>query len=159
MNCSTESVLMPPPAKSFYRSGEVSSMLGVAPSTLRYWEDVFPQLNPERSPAGTRRYAQKDIDTCRDIMFLLRDKGLSIEYAQKEMDRQRKCPPRKPRKCRSAKEAIALLEEVKDATEDPHMASAIDSVKNWIKSLDAPIIHKNIRGAEYYAEALKSHEQ
>ena len=126
---------MTTPAKSVYRPGEVSAMLGVAPSTLRYWEDGVPQLNPERSPAGTRRYAQKDIDTCRDIMFLLRDKGLSIEYAQKELDRQRKYPPRQPRKCRSAEEAIALLDEVREATEDPHMVSAIDSVIKYLNNL------------------------
>ncbi len=122
-------------AKSFYRPGEVSAILGVAPSTLRYWEDMFPQLNPERSPAGTRRYTQKDINTCRDIMFLLRDKGLSIEYAQKEMSRQRKYPQRQPRKCRNAEEAIALLNEVREATEDPHMASAIDSVIKYLNTL------------------------
>lgn len=150
---------MPPPAKSLYPPREVCEMLGIPESTLRYWSSVFPQINPKLTPAGHRRYTQKDIDACRDIIFLLRDKGLSIEYAQKEMSRQRKYPPRQPRKCTSATEAISLLNEVRNATEDPHMASAIDSVKNWIESLDAPIIHKNIRGAEYYAEAIKSHEQ
>ncbi len=128
---------MIPTTKSFYRPGEVSSMLGVAPSTLRYWEDVFPQLNPERSPAGTRRYAQKDIDTCRDIMFLIRDKGLSIEYAQKEMARQRKYPPRQPRKCTSVAEAVSLLNEVRESTEDPHMASAVDSVIKYLEAIQA----------------------
>lgn len=126
--------LIPPPAKSFYRSHEVTEMLGIPASTLRYWEDVFPQFHPDRTPAGHRRYSQKDIDTCRDIIFLLRDKGLSIEYAQKEMDRQRKYPPRQLRKCTTPGEAIALLREVRDATEDPHMASVIDSVIKYLNT-------------------------
>lgn len=131
---------MTPIAKSIYRPREVSDMLGIPASTLRYWEETFPQLDPERTPAGHRRYTPEDIDTCRDIIFLLRDKGLSIEYALKEMSRQRKYPPRQPRKCTTAEEAIALLNEVRNATEDPHMASAINSVKNWIRSLDAPVV-------------------
>lgn len=138
------------PAKSIYRPREVSEMLGVPLSTLRFWEDSFPQLKPERTPAGHRRYRQRDIDVCKAIISLIRYKGMSIEYAQKAMESYRKYPPRQPRKCTSTAEAIALLDEVRNATEDPHMVSAIDSVKDWIKSLDAPIIHNNIRGKEYF---------
>ncbi|MDE6649646.1 MAG: MerR family transcriptional regulator [Muribaculaceae bacterium] len=122
-------------AKSIYSPREVCDMLGISKPTLRYWSSIFPQINPKLTPSGHRRYTQKDIDTCRDIMFLLRDKGLSIEYAQKEMDRQRKYPPRQPRKCRNPEEAIALLDEVREATEDPHMVSAIDSVIKYLNNL------------------------
>lgn len=129
---------MTPITKSLYPPREVCDMLGIPESTLRYWSTVFPQINPKLTPAGHRRYTQNDIDVCRDIIFLLRDKGLSIEYAQKEMSRQRKYPPRQPRKCTSATEAISLLNEVRNATEDPHMASAVESV---IKYLNA---HKDV---------------
>ena len=119
--------------KTLYRPREVCDMLGIPESTLRFWSNTFSQINPKTTAAGHRRYTQSDINVCREIIFLLREKGLSIEYAQKEMGRQRKCPPRQPRKCTNADEAISLLKEVRDATEDPHMASAIDSV---IKYLD-----------------------
>ena len=124
------------PAKSIYRPREVSEILGIPESTLRYWSTVFPQINPKTTAAGHRRYTMKDIETCRDIMFLLRDKGLSIEYAQKEMDRHRKYSPRQPRKCTNANEAIALLYEVMNATEDPHTASAIDSVIKYLNTFE-----------------------
>ena len=122
--------------KSLYRPRKVCDMLGIPESTLRFWSNTFPQINPKTTAAGHRRYTQSDIDACRDIKFLLRDKCLSIEYVQKEMDRQRKYLPRQPRKCTTAEEATALLEEVKEATEDPHMVSAIDSVIKYFNTLD-----------------------
>lgn len=121
--------------KALYRPQEVSAMLGIPESTLRFWSKTFPQINPKTTAAGHRRYTMEDIETCRQIMFLLREKGLSIDYAMREMGKQRKYPPRQPRKCTNTSEAIALLEEVCEATEDPHMASAIDSVIGFLNRL------------------------
>ena len=67
------------------------------------------------------------------------------------MNRQCKYPPRQPRKYTTAEEATVLLEEVRETTEDPRIVSAIDSVKNWIKSLDA----KNIHGKEHFANSAE----
>lgn len=127
---------MPTSSKTLYRPSEVCDILGIPGSTLRYWSQNFPQINPRKTAAGHRRYTRGDIETCRVIMFLLRDKGLSVEYVRKEMERQRKYPPRKPRKCTNAVEAIALLEEVRSATEDAHAAASIDAVVKYLNTLE-----------------------
>jgi hypothetical protein len=49
---------------------------------------------------------------CKLIKHLLRDKGYSLEYAKKELEVYRKCPPRNDYVCKSADDALNLLSEV-----------------------------------------------
>lgn len=55
------------PTKSYYKIGEVSAMLDVPVSTLRFWEDTFEQLDSFRTPGGTRKYRPEDVEMCRMI--------------------------------------------------------------------------------------------
>ena len=71
--------------KSYYKIGEVSEMLDVPVSTLRFWEDTFEQLDPFRTSGGMRKYRPEDVEMCKLIKHLLRDKGFSLEYAKKEL--------------------------------------------------------------------------
>jgi transcriptional regulator, merR family len=123
--------------KRYYKIGEVSAMLDVPVPTLRYWESEFEQLDPQRSEKGTRRYRQKDIEICKRIMYLLRDKGYSLEYAKKELADYRKYPPRHPFSCKSVEDALRLLSEAKSRCEDAHAVARIDAVEGWIKQTDS----------------------
>lgn len=123
--------------KSFYRPAEFSELMDVPVSTLRFWESMFPQLTPEHTEKGHRRYTAENVEVCRRIKHLLRDKGLSIEYAQKEMNNYRKCQPRRVPSCKSAGDALRLLSEVISRTEDPHIAVRIEAVEGWIKQTDS----------------------
>ncbi len=69
-------------SKKFYRIRDVSEMLGVNQSTLRFWEREFSELKPSRNPGGIRLYTPKDIELLRLISFLLKEKGLKIEAAK-----------------------------------------------------------------------------
>lgn len=120
--------------KSYYRIREVVDMLDITASTLRYWESEFEQLSPDRSPRGQRRYRAEDIEICRRIIYLLRVKGYSVEYARKALGNERKYPPRHPFICRSAANALRLLSEVKDSSDDPHAEARIEAVQNWINN-------------------------
>lgn len=71
--------------KNYYRIREVSDLLNEPPSTLRYWETVFPQLKVKRNDKGTRYYTPANIATLRQIKYLLTDKGLKIEAAAQQM--------------------------------------------------------------------------
>lgn len=146
--------------KKYYKIGEVSAMLDVPVSTLRFWEDTFEQLDPFRTPGGTRKYRPEDVEMCRQIKHLLRDKGYSLEYAKKELANYRKYPPRKPFSCKSADDALRLLSEAKSRCEDAHAVARIEAVEGWIAGIE--IVeeqcrpeHKNIRGKEYFAKALE----
>lgn len=144
------------PSKRYYTIAEVSEMLDIPATTLRYWENVFPLYNPNRSAGGQRRFTQADVDMVKKIKELLYVKGLKVDAAIEFMNKTyRKARPRGLRKCTTPSEAIALLDEVKDITEDAHALAKIEAVEKWINGLDKPIVHKNIRGKEYYAKAIE----
>lgn len=119
--------------KSYYKIGEVSAMLDVSISTLRFWEDTFEQLDPFRTPGGTRKYRPEDVEMCKLIKHLLRDKGYSLEYAKKELNDYRRYPPRHPFSCKSVDDALRLLSEAKSRCEDAHTIARIEAVEGWIK--------------------------
>lgn len=126
---------MKTPPKSYYKIGEVSAMLDVPVSTLRFWEDTFEQLDPFRTPGGTRKYRPEDVEICKLIKYMLREKGYSLEYAKKAMSDYRKCPPRKPFSCKSIEDALRLLSEAKSRCEDAHAEARIEAVEGWIRQV------------------------
>lgn len=121
--------------KQYYKIGEVSAMLDVSVPTLRYWESEFEQLEPFRTPGGMRKYRPADVEVCKLIKHLLRDKGYSLEYAKKELADYRKYPPRKPFSCKSVEDAIRLLSEAKSRCDDAHAVARIEAVEGWITSI------------------------
>ncbi|MDE5971804.1 MAG: MerR family transcriptional regulator, partial [Muribaculaceae bacterium] len=46
--------------KKFYKIREVSELLGLPASTIRYWETEFDQLSPRRNDKGTRYFTPDD---------------------------------------------------------------------------------------------------
>ena len=71
--------------KLYYSSSEVSTMLELEPSVLRFWEDQFGQLRIKRNRAGKRMYREKDIELIRTIKQLTRDEGYTIAGARKKL--------------------------------------------------------------------------
>ena len=72
-------------SKLYYSSSEVSAMLDLEPSVLRFWEDQFSQLRIKRNRAGKRMYREKDIELIRTIKQLTRDEGYTIAGARKKL--------------------------------------------------------------------------
>lgn len=151
--------MKPTPNKSYYKIGEVSAMLDVPVSTLRFWEDTFEQLAPLRTPKGTRKYRPEDIEIARQIRDQLRSGKLS--EVKKQLANYRKCPPRKPFVCKSVDDALRLLSEVKSRCgEDAHAVARIEAVEGWIAGVEIAEEqrrpeHANIRGKEYFAKAIE----
>lgn len=77
-----------PSTKKYFKIGEVSAMLDVAPSTLRFWEKEFKQLKPMKSKKGDRIYSLKDIDILKEIKYLTHDKGIRIAKASRKVKKQ-----------------------------------------------------------------------
>ena len=146
--------------KQYYKIGEVSAMLDIPISTLRFWEDTFEQLDPFRTPGGTRKYRSEDVEMCKLIKHFLRDRGYSLEYAKKELANYRKYPPRHPFSCKSVEDALRLLSEAKSRCEDAHAVARIEAVEGWIAGVEIADEqrrpeHKNIRGKEYFAKVIE----
>lgn len=128
---------MPTPEKTYYRIREVVAMLNIPASTLRFWERTFEQLEPYKTSMGHRRYTPENIEVCKLIKHLLRDKGYSLEYAKKELEVYRKCPPRNDYACKSADDALNLLREVTNMVDgNLHAEARIKAVERWIRQTD-----------------------
>lgn len=69
----------------FYKIGEVSKMLNLSASTLRYWEDQFKQLKPVKSSGGQRFYTDEHIYLLEQIKDMLHDKRYTIEGAKQRL--------------------------------------------------------------------------
>lgn len=121
--------------KQYYSIGEVSRLLDVPISTLRFWETCFPMFNPNRSPKGTRRFTPGDVELAEYIKDVLYGKGMAIDKAVGFVNKYyRRSPPRGLRKCTSPDYAITLLSEVETTLDDTHSIAKIESVIRWIKA-------------------------
>lgn len=61
---------------------EVSEIIGMPQSTIRFWEKEFEQIKPKRSNHNQRFFTPDDIQTLRIIKFLIKEKGLKIDAAK-----------------------------------------------------------------------------
>lgn len=71
--------------KLYYTIGEVSKMLDVNPSLLRFWETEFPSLQPHKNKKGTRYYTPSDIDLLKRIYHLTRDCGYTLDGVREQL--------------------------------------------------------------------------
>jgi DNA-binding transcriptional MerR regulator len=71
--------------KKYYKIREVTAILDVPASTLRFWESQFSVLKPKRNSHKTRFYTPRDIETLKMIKYLLKDKGLKIDAAEEQL--------------------------------------------------------------------------
>jgi len=69
------------PKKLFYKINEVATITGVEAYVLRYWENKFPMLAPEKDENDQRRYRQKDIELLFYIKKLLYENKYTIAGA------------------------------------------------------------------------------
>ncbi len=71
--------------KLYYSVGEVAELVGVAESTLRFWEKEFPNLKPQKAGRGIRQYTQADIEEVKKVYHLLKERGLTLEGARQAL--------------------------------------------------------------------------
>ena len=75
--------------KKFYKIGDVSQILGIPESTLRYWETQFTIIKPRRNKKNIRYYTPNDIETIRKVYYLVKEKGLKLDAAQAQIRHNR----------------------------------------------------------------------
>ena len=73
------------PKKRYYRIGEVAKALSVNASLLRFWEKEFKEIQPRKKEGKARKYTLDDVVTIQKIYHLLKEKGLTIEGAKKQL--------------------------------------------------------------------------
>lgn len=93
--------------KKYYKISEVAEIIGLPPSTLRFWEKEFTVIHPKRNASGIRFYTPSDIEKIRMIAFLVKEKGLRLEAAQEQIRHNHSGVSRRS-------QAITRLHEIRD---------------------------------------------
>ena len=75
--------------KIFYSMGEVSEMLDVNPSLLRFWEKKFDILRPKKNKKGNRMFTPEDVRNLKIIYHLVKENGMTLAGAQKRLKQNR----------------------------------------------------------------------
>jgi len=83
------SQLPPIPAKRYFTIGEVADLCGVRSHVLRYWEQEFSQLSPQKRRGNRRYYQHHEVVLIRKIRSLLYEEGFTISGARNRLDEVR----------------------------------------------------------------------
>jgi DNA-binding transcriptional MerR regulator len=76
------------PDKAYFRIGEVSRILGVAPYVVRYWESEFKStVKPSRTTSDQRLYRRKDVEMLMVIKQLLYVDHFTILGAKRQLEK------------------------------------------------------------------------
>ncbi|MBQ7708989.1 MAG: MerR family transcriptional regulator [Bacteroidales bacterium] len=95
--------------KLIYTMGEVAQELGENTSAVRYWSNYFEQfVKPQRNAKGNRLYHPEDVETLKQIQYLLKNQGLTLEGARQRMSEDR----------RSVEKRVKVLGMLKEIRED-----------------------------------------
>ena len=79
----------PIPDKLFFKIGEVAEIAGVEQHVLRYWEDEFDVLKPNKNRSGQRLYQKNDIDQVLEIKRLLYADKFTIAGAKNKLKQKK----------------------------------------------------------------------
>ena len=103
-------------AKLLYTMGEVAQLLGEAPSAVRYWSNYFEKfVKPQRNAKGNRLFHEEDIETLKQIQYLLKNQGLTLEGAKQRLMEDRRSVDRRVKALAKLQEIRAELVAVKKA--------------------------------------------
>ena len=101
-------------SKLFYTIGETAEILGENVSLVRYWSGYFGKyLKNSRTSRGDRRYMPEDVETFKQIHFLVKEKGMTLEGAGKQLSAERHKVEGRVKALESLKDIRAQLAEIR----------------------------------------------
>ena len=94
--------------------GEVAQMLGENASAVRYWSNYFEKfIHPQRNAKGNRLFHPEDIDTLKQIQFLVKNQGLTLEGVGQRLTEDRRSVDRRVKAIEKLKDIRARLVAVR----------------------------------------------
>jgi len=101
------------PEKRYYSIGEVAKAFDVKPSLLRFWEKEFKEIQPKKKQSGTRKYTPENVQTLQYIYHLVKEKGMTLKGAKKQLQNQSKAQSKEALLSRleGLKASLELLKE------------------------------------------------
>ncbi len=100
--------------KLYYSIGEVANMFGVNTSLIRYWENEFDVIKPQKNKKGNRFFTQKDIDNFHIIYHLVKERGMTLKGAKKKLKENREDTLNNFEVIKSLENIKTLLLEIKE---------------------------------------------
>lgn len=101
--------------KLYYSIGEAAEIIGESTSLVRYWSNEFDShFKLTRSSRGDRKYTAEDIETLKQIHYLVNIKGLTLEGVDKALKENRKGVDRNVKVLESLKNIRQQLEDIKN---------------------------------------------
>lgn len=73
------------PNRTYYKIGEVASILGVKPHIVRYWAEEFPQIRLKKTKSGQRLFTRRDIDLLLAIERLVIGQEYTVSGAKSRL--------------------------------------------------------------------------
>ncbi len=101
-------------AKLIYTIGEVSALLGENTSAVRYWCNYFEKfVHPARNAKGNRLLHPEDVETLRQIQYMVKTQGLTLEGVMQRLGEDRRPIESRVKALDMLKGIKAELEEVR----------------------------------------------
>ena len=100
--------------KIYYTMGEVSEMFAVNPSLIRFWEQKFDILKPDKNKKGNRLFTPKDVENLKLIYHLVKENGMTLAGAAKRLRDNREGVERNLEIIEKLQGMRALLLEVRE---------------------------------------------
>lgn len=92
--------------KIYYSIGEVSKIIGISTSKIRFWEKKFDSIKPKKNKKGNRIFNKKELNKLKLIHHLLKEKKYTIDGAKKKMRKN-------PEKTETHQKVIENLKKIK----------------------------------------------
>ncbi|MBN2545106.1 MAG: UTP--glucose-1-phosphate uridylyltransferase [Spirochaetes bacterium] len=119
--------------KNYFTIGQISTMLDIKPTILRFWEQEFEELKPIKNKFGHRVYTDSDIDIIKKIKDLLYGKGLTIKGAKSLLKSQ--C------KIRNSSDIKTKLTEILDILKGSTMSTTKEIIKKLNESNNSHVMY------------------
>ena len=102
--------------KLYFSIGEAAQAIGESTSLVRYWTNEFDRhFKVMRSSRGDRKYTREDIDTLKQIHYLVNVKGMTLEGVDKALKDGKRSVDKNVKVLESLKNIRDQLTEVKKA--------------------------------------------
>ncbi len=100
--------------KLIYTMGEVAQLLGENASAIRYWSNYFERfVKPQRNAKGNRLYHPEDIEVLKQVQYLLKNQGLTLEGAKQRLTEDRRSVDKRVKAIDALKEIRKQLVQVR----------------------------------------------
>jgi len=110
-----QAFLMAEIEKKYFGITEVSAQVDLSASLIRFWESIFDQIRPRKNKKGVRQYTKEDILLIKQIKYLVKEKGYTLQGAKEALKNEIKTSSKKDELIHTLKEAKLFLEKIKEA--------------------------------------------